>query len=77
MSRVVSSRPRSSPISPPCRAGREARAVSRLHQPKHTSHCVDAATNANDPRHLCFVADPVGNGFVESRPPKSGITGLT
>jgi hypothetical protein len=41
------------PISPPCRAGREARAVPRLHQPKHTPHCVDAATNANDPRHLC------------------------
>jgi len=33
--------------------GREARAVPRLHQPKHTPHCVDAATNANDSRHLC------------------------
>jgi len=30
---------------------REARAVPRLHQP--TPPCVDAATNANDPRHLC------------------------
>jgi hypothetical protein len=31
---------------------------SRLHQPKHTPHCVDAATNANDPRHLCDRSRP-------------------